>query len=128
MSDLSLPAETAQIPEIEIPASSNTVNVRVIDTTTRLHMPVGTMLDPLIKGHTTLASPSFSFLIEHEHLGRKILFDMGVQKEWEDQAPSTVEMIKEYDWDVQVEKDVAQILGEHGIPLVAVNAIIWRSA
>ncbi|KFY74810.1 hypothetical protein V499_05190 [Pseudogymnoascus sp. VKM F-103] len=114
-----------QIPPIEIPASSNIVTVRVIDTTTRLHMPVGTMFDPLIKGHTTLASPSYSFLIENERLERKVLYDLGTQQKWQEQAPCVVDMIRTYGWDVRVEKDVADILEEHRVSLSAIEAIIW---
>lgn len=62
-------------------------------------MPVGTMFDPPIKGHDMLTSPSYYFLIEHEHLRRKVLHDLGVQREWEEQAPSVVDMIKEYKWE-----------------------------
>ena len=126
MSPDTLRGEPAEVPNLDVPASQSIVNVRVIDTTTRLQMLVGTMFDPPIKGHDMLASPSYSFLIEHELLGRKVLFDLGVQKEWQDQAPSTVEMIKEYGWDVRVEKDVAEILGDHGVALTTVEAIIWR--
>ena len=120
------PGETARVPPLEVPSSSNTVTLRVIDTTLRIHMPVGTMFDPPIKGHDTLASPSYSFLVENERLGRKVLFDLGVQREWEEQAPSVVEMIKEEGWDIRVEKDVAQILEEHGVSLASIEAIIWR--
>ncbi|KFZ23479.1 hypothetical protein V502_02036 [Pseudogymnoascus sp. VKM F-4520 (FW-2644)] len=116
-----------QIPPIEIPASSNIVTVRVIDTTTRLHMHVGTMFDPLIKGHTTLASPSYSFLIENERLERKVLYDLGTQRKWQEQAPCVVDVIKTYGWDVRVEKDVADILEEHRVSLSAIEAIMWGS-
>jgi len=126
MSETQLSAETAQLPQLEIPTFSNTVMVRIIDTTTRLHMPVGTMFEPPMKGHTTLASPSYSFLIENERLGSKVLFDLGVQRNWQDQAPSVVEMIKDLEWDVRVEKDVAGILEGHGIPLSSIDAIMWR--
>ncbi|KAF2111506.1 beta-lactamase-like protein [Lophiotrema nucula] len=125
MSAPALVAEAAEIPKVEIPPSSNTVTVRVIDTTTRIRMPVGTMFDPPIKGHTRLASPSYSFLIENEHLGGKVLFDLGTQKLWKEQAPGVVSMIEEFEWDVTVEKDVADILQEHGVPLAAIDAIVW---
>lgn len=89
-------------------------------------MPVGTMFEPTIKGHTKLTSPSYSFLVENERLGAKVLFDLGTQKKWEELAPAVVSMIKESGWDVEVEKDVADILREHGVSLAAINAIIWR--
>jgi hypothetical protein len=126
MSNPLFSAKAAQIPKFEIPVSSTTVTVSVIDTTARLHMAVGTMFNPSIKGHTKLASPSYSFLVEHDRLGSKILFDLGVQKNWQEQAPVVVDMIKEFEWDVRVEKNVAEILEEHGIPLTAIDAIIWR--
>jgi hypothetical protein len=121
----SSPADTAQIPQIQIPASPNILGVRVIDTTLRMHMPVGTMFEPTIKGHTKLASPSYSFLVENEQAGRKVLFVLGVQKNWEEQAPVIVDYIKSSGWESQVEKDVAEILGEHKVSLTAVEAIIW---
>jgi hypothetical protein len=126
MSTSLLSAKAAQVPKLEIRVSSTTVTVSVIDTTTRLHMAVGTMFSPSIKGHTKLASPSYSFLVEHDRLGSKILFDLGVRKNWQEQAPVIVDMIKEFGWDVRVEKNVAEILEEHGIPLTAIDTIIWR--
>jgi hypothetical protein len=119
-------AQAVAVPKIEIPPASNTVTVRVIDTTTRIYMPVGTMFEPTIKGHTRLSSPSYSFLIENECLGGKVLFDLGTQKRWKEQAPGVVSMIEESGWDVKVEKDVADILQEYGVPLAAIDAIIWR--
>jgi hypothetical protein len=89
-------------------------------------MPVGTMFEPTIKGHTRLRSPSYAFLIENESLGSKVLFDLGTQKNWKEQAPSVVSMIEEASWEVTVEKDVAEILREHGVSLSEINAIIWR--
>lgn len=120
------PTQNVEIPDLEIPVSPNTVTVRVIDTTTRISFPMGTMFDPLIKGHSKFSSPSYSFLVENERLGRKVLFDLGTQRKWEEQAPSIVKMIKEYKWDVQVEKDVAEILEENEVKLDTVEAIIWR--
>jgi hypothetical protein len=114
-------------PVFNIPLSSKdeAVTVRVIDTTLRINMEIGEMLQPKFPGHTHLCSPSYSFLVEHSS-GRKVLFDLGVQKDWENQAPDVVEMIKECGWTVEVEKDVAQILKENDVKLDGVEAIIWR--
>ena len=119
-------AETICTMKTELPMASKTVTVSVIDTTTRIRMPVRTMFEPTIKGHSRLTSPSYAFLIENKDLGAKILFDLGTQRKWREQAPSVVSMIDENGWDVSVEKDVADILQEHGLPLSSVNAIIWR--
>ena len=126
MTDPALSAEVAETPTLEIPVSSDTVNVYVIDTTTRIHMPVGTMFEPVIKGHTKLASPSYAFLIEHERLEKRILFDLGTPKDWRMQAPLE-NMLEEYGWDLRVEKNVAEILEEYGVLPSTVNAIVWRS-
>lgn len=126
MSNPATSGNDPKVPQIHIPESPYTVTVRVIDTTLRIHMPVGTMFEPQIKGHTKLASPSFSFLIEHEKSNRKLLYDLGVQKNWEEQAPEIVDQIKSEGCEIEVEKDVAEILTEHGMPLGDVEAIIWR--
>jgi hypothetical protein len=117
---------TATTTKVELPLASNIVTVRVIDTTTRIHMPVGSMFEPSIEGHTRLASPSYSFLVENEYLGSKILFDLGTRKDWREQLPGILKMTEDFGWDVRVEKNVADILQEHGVSLNAIDAIIWR--
>lgn len=39
-------------------------------------------------------APSLSFLIEHEALGQRILFDLGVRQDWEKGSPAVVNMIQ----------------------------------
>ena len=119
-------ARTATTSNVELPVSPNTVTVRVIDSTTRIHMPVGTMFEPPIKGHNRLTSPSYSFLIENESLGSKVLFDLGTRKDWREALPGIVEMLENFKWELTVEKDVAEILQEHKVSLDTIDAIIWR--
>lgn len=116
----------APSPPFSVPTSSSTVTVRVIDTTTTIILGIGTMMKPNIPGHTHLVCPSYSFLIENPSSGRKVLFDLGVQKEWEKQAPVVVDMIRKYGWTVSVEKDVAEILEDGGVRRDEVEGIIWR--
>ncbi|TVY26853.1 Cytochrome P450 monooxygenase [Lachnellula hyalina] len=65
-------------PDLKIPSSTTTVNIRIIDTTSRISgIPLEGFVSPAIKGHTLLtAAPAFSFLIEHPS-NRKLLFDLG---------------------------------------------------
>lgn len=75
-------------PALNIPPSNATVKVSVINTTTRVKGPPSTaFFTPLIKGFDVLDCPAYSFLIEHELSGKKILFDLGVAKNWREGPP-----------------------------------------
>lgn len=81
--------------------------------------------EPDIPGNTHLTCPAYSFLITHRSTNRKLLFDLGVPKDWTNLAPSVVELIHKIARELKVEKNVADILTEHGIPLKDIEAIIW---
>ncbi|KAL9612333.1 MAG: hypothetical protein Q9167_003066 [Letrouitia subvulpina] len=72
-----------------------------------------------------LRCPAYSFLIEHPGDGRKLLFDLGVRKDWENLSPSIVKHIKAWNAKVSVEKGVAEILEEGGVNPQEIEAIIW---
>ncbi|KAK5003623.1 hypothetical protein LTR60_006778, partial [Cryomyces antarcticus] len=65
--------------------------------TSRFEMNIAPFLQPDIKGKTKLTCPAFSFLIEHSS-GKKVLFDLGVRKDFENLAPHIVEMAKKGGW------------------------------
>ena len=75
-------------PELNIPPSDSTVKVSIIDSTTRIEIPAEVFLTPKIEGHDILKAPAYSFLIENVAKSQKILFDLGVRKDWENMAPS----------------------------------------
>ncbi|KAG8779168.1 hypothetical protein FRC12_024602 [Ceratobasidium sp. 428] len=123
MSALSKPAE---LPSWNIPPSDVTVKVSVIDTTTRVHgLPTSLFFVPLIGGNDTIHCPVYSFLIEHEPSGKKLVFDLGVSKTWRDGPPVISKKIIENHWQVDVEKSVSEILTEHNVPLEQINSVIW---
>lgn len=111
-----------------VPVSPNTVTVRVIDTTSEVTLGIDDILRPRIKGHTKLFCPCYAFLVEHEPSGRKILFDLGVRKDWEQMPSSTVNAVRQYGWQVKVDKDVPEILEEHGYAREQIEAVVWRYA
>ncbi len=113
---------------INIPSSEATVNVHIIDTTSRIkNIPSSLFVEPPIKGLDYLDCPAFSFLIENPG-GRKVLFDLGVRKDWKNLAPRIADRIRGGGWQITVEKDVAEILREGGVKLGDIEAIIWRWA
>jgi hypothetical protein len=51
------------------------------------------MLMPSIPEFEFAVAPSFSFLIENVALGHRILFDLGIRKDWQNGSPAVVNMI-----------------------------------
>lgn len=99
----------------------------VIDTTAWIgNIPTAVFFTPTIKGHDKLEAPCHSFLIEHPS-GRKLLFDLGVRKDWENLSAVTVKMLKTLETQVssRYEKGVRAILEEHGVPGSSIEGIIW---
>lgn len=116
-------------PPLNIPESHNAVNVHIIDSTARLRdLPTKDFFEPDFVGFDTLDIPSYSFLIEHPPSSRRVLFDLGLRKDWRNLAPEVVGYIKDEGWSITVEKDVAEILSEGGIRLDSIEAIIWRQS
>ena len=69
----------------------------------------------------------FAFLIEHN--GQKLLFDLGLRKDWEASSPpSLADPMQRGGWKLEVTKNVTEILQENGTSLDSVDAIIWRCA
>ncbi|KAL8824158.1 MAG: hypothetical protein Q9170_008238, partial [Blastenia crenularia] len=109
-----------------IPESNSIVNVHIINSTSRIKgIPTSVFMEPEIKGHNTIDCPAFSFLIEHAKLGSRLLFDLGVRKDWENLSPNIVRRIREGGWSVTVEQGVAKILEQNGIEPRSIAAIIW---
>ncbi|KAL4931701.1 MBL fold metallo-hydrolase [Aspergillus undulatus] len=99
-------------PNLNIPSSPSTVTVRVIDTTTTLHLNPPLFWTPEIPGLTGIEAPALCFLISNEALNRHVLFDLGVRRDWENLAPVTVDLINRTTR-VTVKKGVAEILDEN---------------
>ena len=122
MASISKPA-----PSLNIPDSKSVVNVHIINTTSRVKdIPYSVFMTPSYKGLNTLDAPAFSFLIEHQSSGRKLLFDLGIRKDWENLPPSIVKRIEDGGWTVTVQKGVAEILQAGGVAPKDIEAIIWR--
>lgn len=98
----------------------------VIDTTSWIcNIPASHFVEPQIRGFDTLSAPSYSFLIEHPS-GRKLLFDLGVRKDWDKLSPFTANMIASIGpAKLEVKKGVREQLEEHGVPGSSIEGIIW---
>lgn len=82
-------------------------------------------MSPPVPGLKTLETlPSCSFLLEHES-GRKLVFDLGIRKDYLNYAPKIASYIPTTGYNINVEKNVADILIEGGIPLESIEAVVW---
>jgi glyoxylase-like metal-dependent hydrolase (beta-lactamase superfamily II) len=112
-------------PDLKIPSSATTVQVRIIDTTSHISgIKLAPFMEPEIKGFTTLSCPAFSFLIEHPS-NRKLLFDLGVRKDIDNFAPRIRDRIKNGGWTITVKQGVREQLEEHGVNGKDIEGIIW---
>lgn len=83
-------------------------------------------MTPPVPGLETFpTSPSLCFLLEHPS-GRKLVWDLGIRKDYQNYSPAIAKYIPTTNYDIQVQHNVADILAEGGIDLERVEAVIWR--
>ncbi|KAK5400858.1 hypothetical protein LTR06_011169 [Exophiala xenobiotica] len=68
--------------------------------------------------------PCLTFLLEHPS-GRKLVFDLGIRKDYENYAPTIANYIPTTMYTIEVTKNVADILEENDIPTSSIEAVIW---
>lgn len=70
-------------------------------------------------------SHSRTFFLEHPS-GRKSVFDLGIRKDYGNYSKSITEYLPATKYDIQVAKNVVDILQEYGIAGSDIEAVIWR--
>ncbi|KAI0146778.1 beta-lactamase-like protein [Pestalotiopsis sp. NC0098] len=113
-------------PDLNIPPSTATVDVSIIDTTGTIRgVPTWKFVEPPIKGHDWLSTPCFAFLIQHPVLKRSLVFDLGIKKDWENLPPPLLERFEKSGYTVDVPKHVREILDEGGVDTKSIEAVVW---
>lgn len=97
---------------IQFPVSDSTTKVRMIDTTAVMMVRSETLIEPVPAGHEFLNVTDIAFLVEHESSGRKILFDLGIRKDFWNLPPFLQQRLARMIPSLRVDKDVAEILEE----------------
>lgn len=103
--------------QIGLPASTNTVRVRMFDTTTNMSLRAEYFVSPVRQGHETLNLTDVGFLIENEEQNRRILFDLGCKREYWKSPPSLRSRIERIVDGIRVDKDASELLVEAGVDL-----------
>lgn len=99
----------------QLPNSIDTVRVRMFDTTTRMSLKAEHFIHPVRVGHEILNLTDVGFLIEHERLNRRIVYDLGCKKEFWNSPPPLADRMQKILEGIEVEKDVYDVLSDAGV-------------
>ena len=105
----------------QLPASSSTVRVRMFDTTTTMAVGAEFFVDPVRPGHEVFNLTTVGFLIEHETLGKKVLFDLGCRKDWWNSPPQMKSRLVRILKGLKVEENVSEIIEHAGLTLGSIG-------
>lgn len=119
---------TISPPLVEVPSGQETVNVRLINPVNFGPAIIKRFMEPPVPGvEKKQPGPVLTFLIEHSS-GQKLVFDLGIRKDYHNYSPTIANYIPTTNYNIQVEKNVVDILEENGISGESINAVIWRYA
>ncbi|KAL7628554.1 hypothetical protein AAE478_000069 [Parahypoxylon ruwenzoriense] len=116
----------ANPPELNIPASTSTVDVSIVNTTGVIRaLDPRRFFEPKIPGHDYLGTPCYSFFIRHPVLNRTLVFDLGMRKDFHNWPPHMLAAFKEAGVIIIVPKHIREVLDEHGVDTKNIEAVVW---
>lgn len=82
-------------------------------------------MEPDIQGFETVNFTSVCFLIENHKLDKRVLFDCGARKDFENYSPTTKERLNAIIKGLTIEVEVNEVLSEANIELSSIASIVW---
>ena len=82
-------------------------------------------MEPSIAGFETLNLTSVCFLMENVQSNKRVLFDCGARKDFENYSPATKARLNAIIKGLRIDADVNDILAEVGVDLNSIDTIIW---
>lgn len=103
--------------QLDLPTGANTVRVRMVDTSCTLSIKADSFIAPTVPGQNYLDVVDQCFLIEHEATGSKIMFDLGVRKDYWNLPPVVLHRLSlgVAVRSLDVPSDVPEVLAASGI-------------
>jgi hypothetical protein len=72
---------------LSLPASRGArVDVSVLNGG-RIALPAAFVIHKSVPGHDVFDAPCYSFLVENKKLGKMVLYDLGIMKDWKQKLP-----------------------------------------
>lgn len=110
---------------VDLPDGEQVVSVKMINAVNFGPSVLKRFMAPPVPGLETFEScPSLSFLVEHP-TGRKLVWDLGIRKDYHNYAPEIATYIPTTKYDIQVTESIADVLENYGI-LQDIEAVVWR--
>ena len=112
-------------PNVDIPAGE-TISVKLINPVNFGPSKLSRFMEPPVEGFEGHASvPSLCFLLEHAS-GRKLVWDLGIRKDYTNYSPKIAEYIPTTGYTINAPKNLSEILEDGGVRLEEVEGVIWR--
>lgn len=113
-------------PPLDVPSSSVSVKVKIIDVCSIANVSSKALFTPQVPGFEQIKpSPSFVFFLEHPS-GQKVLFDLGIRKDWENLDQAVVQRLRHHGYSIVVDKGIDEALHEGDLGAKDIDAVIWR--
>jgi glyoxylase-like metal-dependent hydrolase (beta-lactamase superfamily II) len=110
---------------LELPTSDATVRLRAIDAKTQMSVSSKGFIQPTLPGFEIMNMTSITFLVEHPTLKKKVLFDCGARKDFENFSPRIKERLNMNVKGLRIGRDVHDIVQDAGVSLDELDATIW---
>ncbi|KAF7325111.1 Metallo-beta-lactamase superfamily protein [Mycena kentingensis (nom. inval.)] len=81
------------------------------------------MIHPVLPGREDFLAPLYAFLLDHPS-GRRVMWDIGVRKDVENAVPPLAAVFEAFPNALQQSKDIVEVLGESGVALESIEAVI----
>ncbi|KAF7720036.1 Uncharacterized protein PECH_008091 [Penicillium ucsense] len=110
-------------PQETLPAAGACAQVSAIDSASISNLPLEPYFHCDLPRLQRVTIPAFSFIITNAQ-GRRVLFDLGLRKDWTKLSPTAVAEVYHDELDIRCEQDVRDILEAHDVSAEGVEAII----
>lgn len=102
---------------LHLPVSDAIVRIRVINTSGVMVVNAKSFIEPVQPGHEALNLPVAAFILDHAPSGRRIMFDLGVRKDYWKLPASLQKRLGFVIPALRVDEDTTEILRRKGVRL-----------
>lgn len=110
---------------LSLPASDSTVRLRAIDAKMTMSIHSRGFIEPQVAGFEILNMTTVCYFIEHPSLNKKILFDCGGRKDFENYSPMMRSRLQNIIKGLKIEVDMNDVLVDAGYDLESIDSLVW---